>query len=228
MTGSLPTLILSGAGEFFAEIPADAQRSATPPPVNLQPESLRKAYDLLRVDAGYAGPAAHAWFGSAGLPHNFVLVERKPVVLRLQAGSVRVGLILFPEATEATLNKTVEAVLDAARSLAAMDVVVGISPWGFRLEGKGLARLSEGVDLLLGAGDGAPFPAEVTTYAPGIVWSRADHYARVVTALELLFFPEGPRPRTWIQGLHFRVREYPLVESVHENTEIKQLLDGVR
>lgn len=222
--GGVPLLILSGAGEFFSEIPADSQRSATPPPPGLQPEALRKAYDCLRVDAGYASPAAQAWFGSAGLPRHFALVSNTPVVRRLQAGSVRVGLVMFPEATDTTLGKTVESVLDAARSLADTDMVVGLSPWGFRLEGKSLARLSEGFDLLLGAGDGAPFPVEVTTYAPGIVWSRADHNARVVTALDMLIIPEGPRPRTWIQGLHFRVREYPLVESVRENTEVRQWL----
>lgn len=247
---SVPTLVISGAHEFFWDLPPDSlAQSAAPvsppssvpapgeppvpitggpvePPKSVTPEKLRAAYGLTRVHAGYAGPKTRAWFGSVGLPPNFAEVNTSPVLRRVQINALRVAVILFPPVSETVPDRLLVSLLDMAVSARDADIVVGVSPWGFRLEGKSLARLAEGFDVLLGSGEGAPFPLEVTTYAPGILWSRADRDARSITELRLYTLP-GPhaaRPRAWLNAVDVQGQEYPLDMNIPESPAVTAVI----
>lgn len=254
---TVPTLVISGAHEFFWDLPPDVLSSnssisthvsapvsppssvpapgqpAVPftggpvePPKSVTPEKLRTAYGLARVHAGYAGPKTRAWFGAVGLPTNFVEVNTAPVVRRIQINALRVAVILFPPARETLSDKALTSLLDTAHAAKDADIVIGVSPWGFRLEGKTLSRLAEGFDVLLGSGEGAPFPLEVTTYAPGIIWSRADRDARSITELRLYTLP-GPnaaRPRAWLNAVDVQGQEHPLGMNILEDTAVTAVI----
>ncbi len=193
-------------------------------------KAVREAYTLMKIDAGYLSAAEETAFRACGgAPERCVMVAESPVVRRLGAGGLRVSLILFPplpDEAERPSEKMLQTLLAVARKEAGADLVVGMSPWGFKAEGFALQRLSEAFDVLLGSGAGAPFPLEVTDFAPGIVWSRSDRDGRYV--IELTFYslpdPHSAEPHSWTRDIDVTAREWPLSQHIPNDQAVFEAL----
>lgn len=226
---------MAGAGEFPSDndktTPSAAQTSSaqsvdSAKVRNFTPDAVRTIYSALRVNVGYASPEAAQWFGGR-LPAGFAAVHDKPVVQRVQVGGVLAAVVLFPAVQGDVPDAVLRALLAAARSSGDADVVIGVSPWGFQKEAKALQRLAEGYDVLLGGGSGAPFPVELTTFAPGIAWSRPDKDGRCVIDIRFMTLPgkHAERPRSWLREVDFFVKEHPLGMEIDSAPDVAGLLD---
>lgn len=242
----IPTLTVCGAGEFAA----DGVRfgaSATNPD---ETDVVRRAYDRLRMDAGFAsGPASRRFrAGGGSLPSGFVEVTAEPVTRYFRRGGFRIAVIFFPgppaRPAEWTPGPSLPggtpnpaapvdadlsaAVLEAGRRAGDADLVIGVSPWGIEAESAAASRLNGVFHVLLGAGPGSPFPFHVQEDAPGLVWSRADRRGRSLTVLEFAELPGRAPGHVWIPGLNADGREILLDHTVPEDPDTANLLEVLR
>ncbi len=242
----IPTLTVCGAGEFAAD-GARIVSSATAPDAV---DAVRRAYNRLEVDAGFASGSASRWFRAGGgtLPAGFVEVTAEPVTRYFQRGGFRIAVIFFPgpparpaqwtpgpSLPAGTQKPAVPAgaelsaaVLEAGRRAGDADLVIGVSPWGIEAESAAASRLNGVFHVLLGAGPGSPFPFHVQEDAPGLVWSRADRRGRSLTVLEFTELPGRAPGHVWVPGLNADGREIPLDHTVPEDAETAALLRELR
>lgn len=214
--------MLVGAEEFFPDVPG----TESPTREKTSPARISQAYTALDVTFGYLSLAASQWFGKS-IPLHFALVADQPVTRRFLCGSVSVAVILFPSfpsgSSEAGQNPAA-AVLKAAKTVSDADLVIGVSPWGFRTEYAAYAALAERFHVLLGAGEGAPFAAEVLPQCPSLLWSRADHDGRSLMVLDIMALPHAGEKTAWVPGLSFMAREVVLTAAVPEQPDMQRLL----
>lgn len=181
--------------------------------------ALRDAYNALPLDAGYLSVEELAGFRQCGHPSALEPVDNTPVVRRLRKDGVELGLVLLPPlepGETAPSPATLRAVLAAGASLAGADLVAALSPWGFQAERQALPALDGTFDILLGAGAGAPFPLDITPFAPGVLWCRADVDGRYIIELNISLPADvGPlRPREWLRDIDVRAREWPITDDI--------------
>lgn len=224
----MPTFVLSGAHEFLSSAALDAVRFRRAdrqyPCV-----ALRDAYNALPLDAGYLSADELDRFSQCGRPSALEPVDATPVVRRLRKDGVELGLVLFPPLNPgetAPSPALLRAVLAAGASLADTDLVVALSPWGFQAERHVLPSLDGTFDVLLGAGAGAPFPLDITPFAPGVIWSRSDVDGRHVIELNVSLPADtgAARPREWLRDIDVRAREWPLTDDIPADQRVFEAL----
>lgn len=238
-TKGLPTLTLVGAAEFLPDRAFPAPKKTG----QAGPDQIRQAYNRQKVDAGVLSQAAAAWFGPA-VPQGFfpvsdLAVSRRFPVTLASGEDADICVVFFPPLKtlrsdgSATPHPALLArVMDAGRaalSAATADgkkaLLVGISPWGFGAELAALPELSTLFHVLLGAGDGAPFPAEAPDAGPSLLWSRADLDGKSLLVLDILSLPEatasGP---AWDPALSARAHAITLSESIPADPAVEALL----
>lgn len=223
----IPVLTVIGAGEF-------AMDAAWPDPTKTGPGTatlVRKAYDLLHVDAGGVFAPTARWFRKEGgkLPSGFAEVGAEPVVRRFERGGFRAAVIFFPtlgidQAGQITASPQLASVLAAGRQVRDADLLIGVSPWGLEAEQAALPQLGQVYHVVLGGGPGAPFPCAVPDNAPGLLWSRADRRGRSIIVLDLLELPGRNPAHAWIQELNVHAREAVLDQTVPEDPEMAAVL----
>lgn len=222
----MPTLTLVGADEFApdTELPDPAKTGGA------SPQAVRAVYDALGVDCGLLSPSAAAWFGDAR-PARFVEAADSPVTRRLTVGGQSVAVIFFPplsvggtRESETPTPKLLAAVLAAADAASDATLRIGVSPWGFEGEYAVRQALEQRFHVLLGAGPGAPFAAEVNAQAPGLIWSRADRDGRSVMVIDLLALPQPGEPFTWEWGLTMQAKEVRLTSDIPSDPRMEAIL----
>lgn len=170
---------------------------------------------------GYASPAAAHWFADT-LPAGFVRVDT--VATRtLTVGGLSVTVILFPQVTDTVPDALLDSIVQTARR-ANTDLVIGVSPWGFQPEARALPQLAGAVDILLGAGEGAPFTVEQASFAPGVLWSRADRDGRCVVELQFMTLPDRNTLQPLLRDVDYTAKEYPLGMTVPTDPVVEALL----
>lgn len=224
--------MLAGAEEFLPDLAPGAPVTAALS--SITPDNVRRAYDRIGVDAGYLSSAAAAWFRvGRALPINFTEVTTAPVVRRLTAGGVSVAVVHFPPLPQgdeaAALPDRLRAVIEAARSVADAQLVVGVSPWGFMAEDHALPHLEEAFHVLIGGGSGAPFPAHSPKSAPGLLWLRPTPDGKNVQILDIRALPArtADRPafkRPWLADVTFESRDATLTPDIPDDTAVAELL----
>lgn len=217
MRSATPTLLVVGANEFSPDRPAPDLKNPL-----VQPDVVRQIYNVPTFPTvGYASPAATRWF-SNNLPAGFEPVESLRA-RTVSVGGLSVAVILFPQVPDTVPAALLTSIIQTAQQASA-DLVVGVSPWGFQREALALPALTGAVDVLLGAGEGAPFPVEQTAFAPGILWSRADRDGRCVVEFLFMALPDRQKPRPLLRDVDFAVKEYPLSMSVPSDPRVLELL----
>lgn len=225
----VPTLTIVGAEEFApdTELPDPAKTG------DASPQTVRAVYDALRVDCGLLSPSAAAWFGGAS-PARFVEAADRPVTRRLSVGGYSVAVIFFPplsaggtRESETPTPKLLAAVLAAADTASDADLRIGVSPWGFEGEYAARQALEQRFHVLLGAGPGAPFAAEVNAQIPGLIWSRADRDGRSLMVLDLLTLPQPGEPFAWEWGLTVQAKEVRLTSDIPSDPRMEAILAGI-
>lgn len=222
----MPTLTLVGADEFApdTELPDPAKTG------DASPQAVRVVYDALGVDCGLLSSSAAAWFGDAR-PARFVEAADSPVTRRLTVGGQSVAVIFFPplsvggtRESETPTPKLLAAVLAAADAASDATVRIGVSPWGFEGEYAVRQALEQRFHVLLGAGPGAPFAAEVNAQVPGLLWSRADRDGRSVMVIDLLALPQPGEPFAWEWGLTMQAKEVRLTSDIPSDPRMEAIL----
>lgn len=225
----VPTLTIVGADEFASdtELPDPAKTG------DASPQTVRAVYDALHVDCGLLSPAAAAWFGGAS-PARFVEAADRPVTRRLSVGGHSVAVIFFPplsaggtRESETPTPKLLAAVLAAADAASDASLRIGVSPWGFEGEYAVRQALEQRFHVLLGAGPGAPFAAEVNAQVPGLIWSRADRDGRSLMVLDLLTLPQPGEPFAWEWGLSMQAKEVRLTSDIPSDPRMEAILAGI-
>ncbi len=180
------------------------------------------------------------WFaGSGGAPRGFTKVGQEPLVLVLERGGRKIGLVFFaaPPAVENSPPALIENIFSQAikagkKIKPSVGLLIGVSPWGQRLEDDFLARGNGLFDILLGGGDGIGFPAYVRKEAPQLLWARSDINGRAVTVLDLFAWPEplapgAPASADWVEGVTFKSTQPVLSQSLPPDSEISPLLESL-
>ena len=193
---------------FRYGILASESAQNTFPPVEEAKRAL-SVHTLLHVNLGWLSGKAGKWMlqGAGSLPSGYVTVGDAPVVRIMETRAGKIGVVLFPEGRQPGRSpdaKTVEAVLDAGRSLVGkVRLVIGVSPWGYRGE-RDFLKKAEGVyGCILGGGEGVGFDFFLKE-TPKVLWIRPDTQGRAVNILELLQLPGiGDQPK-WEQNKTFR------------------------
>lgn len=211
-----------GAEEFFP----DTSEAEDANQGKIAPNRISQAYTALDITCGYLSLAASRWFGKS-IPPHFLPVADHPVTRRFLCGNVSVAVILFPSLPTESVQaekKPITAALKAATAVSDADLIIGVSPWGFRAEHGACPALAKRFHVLLGAGEGAPFAAETLPQSPSLLWSRADHNGRSLMVLDIMDLPRSGIETAWEPGLSFTAREVVLTAAIPEHPEIKRLL----
>lgn len=218
---------LIGADEFIVDRPENARPLDMVP----TPAKVQVLYDKLGVDVGYLSAAAKAWFGDVTPPRGFELAGDRVRLQIIERGPLKVGVALLPELPKPTPKANSSVVLDILKELEAAkaqtDILVALSPWGFDAEADLAPQLANSVDLLYGAGPGAPFAGEsqasATIKGRRMQWSRLDVDGRCVVITQV--YPEAEaRQGSAPAGFRFDSREQCLDKSFDSDPQIEALL----
>ena len=225
LRGTQPVLFLAGPYEFAASPELEAVSIIRDQ--HTAPDRLRAAAAFCAPDAGYLTQHEAGLFSGKKLPEGYVTVGNTPCVRRLRTAGGTVAVIMLPElpsGADTVPDQMLRAVLEAGRSQADADLVIGVSPWGFSAEGRALPALDGVYDVLLGGGAGAPFPIDVTAFAPGVIWARSDSDGRTIIELGLDVLPGAARPHPWIRDVDVRGREWLLGPAVKDHAGARAAL----
>jgi len=220
-----PLLVLAGPYEFLPTDPRTPQGPAE------AARALGAAHARLPYDLGLAMPAEAAWLADNGaaLPPAFRVAGQHPGFGTLQAGEVRVGVVLFPvlpaDAAKAPPDMGLE-VSETARALRERtDIVVGISPWGAAAESDFLETRGHTVDVLLGAGPGPGFPARPMA-GDTVLWLRPYAQGKSLLQVVVKSLPKRTPGWKWVREQNAAVLLQSLTESITNDPDMNALLAG--
>ena len=218
--GNFPVLYIVGAREFSKE-----RNEVGTGEDGVSPELVQRLYDTLHPDAGYLSSAEAVWFKEF-IPKAFSQVGEQPVTQRIEIGGLSVALIFFPDINETEQDRTrvLSSILAAAYAADNADLRIGVSPWGFQQEYAARGSLAQAFHIVLGAGEGAHFPLDTVSMEPA-VWVRAAEDGRSMIALDLESCPSRGISPVWVQDLNIRGREIRLEDGIHEDCEIRRILN---
>ncbi len=214
------TLFVAGAWEFLPE-------AATTPPEAAKTAAIAQAYGRLGYDAGAVSPAEVALLAKhqAAPPQSFTVLDQEPRTRLVTVGGKTVGLVFFPMPKDPSApvpDKLMDATAKAAAALRGQAaLVVGVSPWGALDEEVFINTRSGAVDVLLGSGGGAGFPAKASKDGK-TVWMRAYIKGKTVNRLDLLALPGG-KDFTWKPGQTFATEVVTLDAAYAQDQAIEQL-----
>lgn len=146
------TVFLAGGNEFF---PDDLMRAEKG---NLK--TLVAGYEHLGYDLGAYTPEEAQWLasGAAAPPGGWIAFGQAPQTRIVEKGGARIGVILFPAMpadTREIPHQTRQAIEAAAQGVRyAVDLVVGVCPWGIEMEEAFLSSGKAALDIVFGSGPG--------------------------------------------------------------------------
>lgn len=152
-----------------------------------------QAYESLGYDAMMITPADAAVLGS-DMPESlkgWVVPSDKVMTRTFERKNLRIGLVYFPVLSPAEADPTdadMEEVRRQGRNLRAeVDVVIGISPWGFKGEKAFLDKYKgadQPLDVLLGGGHGSGNKGKLEA-DDSTVWTRSFSKGKAVNVVRL-------------------------------------------
>lgn len=217
LRSSGPALVIGGCNEF-----TDAGGFPTVPDT---PGLVQAAYGNLATDAGWLSMDEAAALGRSGnpLPFGYAPVDQTPVVQHSVIGEKRIRVVLFPPMREWN-DSLVATVLELAHGLrATSDLIVGVSPWGTRLERRFLALAAGRYDVLLGGGPGRGMRGNMDTRG-AILWARGFADGKALTVLELMEWPNRTATHVWIENDNVRFPVVSLDASVPADPQLESML----
>jgi hypothetical protein len=197
--------------------------------------ALGAAYARLEYDAGYVTPSDDRELGDAA---SAVLKgghdNEGPVTSRVvEKDGKRFGLVFMPELPDSGKGPT-EAQMDAVMAEAEklrpqVDMVIGLSPWGYQGEVDFLDRAKDkrGLDVLLGGGHGSGNRGKVMA-GGRTLWMRPYPKGKAVSVVRVEQLPgEGIAP-VWKENENSGFETIILDEQVPQEPGIEELLKPLR
>lgn len=210
-----------GPGEFWPDLgrapmtEQEIERSLVPADLFIA------AYDRLTAQCVYVSSQAQKWLDdhAPALPFNYVRMRGKPQVRVIPVAGRRVGIICFAPGNE---NAREEAIKAGRELRGAVDLLVGVSPWGADAEREFAARADGLYHILLGGGPGYGFGSAVSGPSRGVLWARSETEGRAVTIIELLAWPD-PAMHMWENHANFTSQVKSLGPDVPSDQEIMRI-----
>lgn len=184
---------------------------------------LAGAYGFLEYDLGVALKGEATWLADNGarLPEGWRALGDAPEVVRLVAGELRLGVVLFPESSKPGGSLQAEVAAAAQALHGDVDLVVGVSPWGEDAEKEFLTSNGAVFDLLLGAGRGRGSGMRLAAGGQTL-WLRPVFDGWGVARLDILAKP-GPEGG-WREGQDYTFVVQWLDDKVAEDAQLARKL----
>lgn len=185
-----------------------------------------EAYDRLDYDLGVLAPRDERVLEAKGLkgPDGWIRLSREVQALTYPIKGSTLGVVVFPaiRRSQGSLPESAaRGVREACRDLdARCELVLGISPWGYRREKRFLQQESPALDILLGGGQGRSVRSE---RIGATLWLRPYARGKVVHAVTVPHWGEGRRKER-DAARKLRARMKVLRERIRPDPEIARLL----
>jgi hypothetical protein len=190
---------------------------------------MAKAFDTLRHDLVFVTPYERHVLTQAGVKPRSAWVGGERLekrILHTAAGSKVAVLLLPPVPSDANslpqnLIHQVENTVHGLRG--AVQLIVAMSPWGYRHEQELLKAQGPLPDILLGSGPGIGL---VGTLAAGqnTAWVRSFSQGKSVIRIEVLAWPERTFTFKWTEGKNIRMTIFGLTDQYQEDPEMLTLM----
>lgn len=189
---------------------------------------MAEAFDLLRHDVLVVTPSEREALAGLGVkPRPYWRGSARLERHVLQAGAVKVGLLVLPELPRGVRNvpqNLVHQVENAVRQLrGTVQIVVAMSPWGYAREQELLKAEGPLPHVLLGSGPGV---GVVGLLAAGgrTAWMRAYPDGSSFLNLEVLELPHGDATFKWTEGQNIRMTVFGLTDQYQEDQQMLTLM----
>ena len=193
---------------------------------------LLTAYGSLGYDAGALSVEEAKRFSSLGaaLPAGgLALVPKEPVSTVVERSGRKIGVVFFPEGKKPGDGPDEKAAQAIARKLkelkGAVDLLVGVSPWGTQAENDYLEKAKPDLDILLGSGSGVGFSAKPAN-AGRTLWMRTYSKGKAVYTVDVLAWP-GAKNFKWEPGTTFTTQAVALDDTFTADPAMEKMLENV-
>ena len=198
-------------------------------------QTLVMAYARLGYDAGYVTPGDAKELGDAA---SAILKERHDnvgtVVSRIvEKEGKRFGLVFLPELPDSGKGPTeaqMDAVMGEAEKLRPqVDLVIGLSPWGYQGEIDFLDRTKDkgGLDVLIGGGHGSGNRGKVMA-GGRTLWMRPFPKGKAVSVMWFEKLPGRGIAPVWKENENAGFETIILDEQVPQEPGMEELLKSLR
>lgn len=191
--------------------------------------ALAQAYAAMSYDLGLLSARDHDWLRGAGAAPGpgWLAPAPEPRVRLLDAGGVRVGVLVLPHKADIYAPaepEAVAAVVRAARELRPqVDLLVGLGVWGWQGDATLLEAPEADFDVLLSSGPGQG--TGVRAVRGGRTLDvRPDYQGWSVIRLDILGFPEARGGRVWTAGAHYSATKIKLDATIPADEAVSAIL----
>jgi len=217
-------LVVAGGYEF-------TPFRAEPPGADVA-RALGQAYAYMDYDLGLLSPTDFDWLRGAGANPGpaWLPPAPEPRVRRLEAGGLRVGVIVLPEGQglhAPAAPEAVDAVLRVAREVRPeVDLLVGLGAWGWQADKALLDAPGLPLDVLLSSGAGRG--TGVRPVAGGRVLEvRPEYQGWSVIRLDILALPGAAQDALWTDDVHYQAKVIRLDATVPSDAKVSKVLSWI-
>lgn len=193
---------------------------------------MAKAFDKLHHDLLFVTPYERQVLAKAGIPprSSWVGSERLEKHLLYAGAGTKVAVLVLPplpRGAQSIPQNLIHQLENAVHSLrGTVNLIIAMSPWGYRHEQELLKAQGSLPDILLGSGPGIGL---VGTLAAGqnTAWIRSFSQGKSVIRIEVLAWPERTSTFKWTEGKNIRMTLFGLTDQYQENPEMLTLMHNM-
>lgn len=214
------SLVLGGGYEFI--------NAANDVPGLQQLTALDTSYALLDYDLLRLTPREKVFLLRAGLEVQEDWTAPEGLEYRqFDVGGRTVGVLLFPmlaEGVDQAPDAMADALADAvAERLDQVDLLVGLSPWGYMAERAYLDSGRAAPDVLFGTGPGPGIRGTATDH-PRTYWIRPYPRGKALNQLDILALPVRTNDFAWEETVNLRSSVVGLDTTYQERPDLVEII----
>lgn len=224
-----PPVFISGGHEFLNPTPGAQEPKKT---TKEWCEALTKAYNELDYTYVAMTKAEKEWFDkNCGVPKGFTAFGDEPTTAIVKHGNYKIGIVNFPDLPADTdmVPEDVTAKLNEAADTLRKEcnLVIGLAPWGVKLEQKWLAVTDQNFDIVYGTGPG-PGLSSRTVNADKTLWLRAYSKGMLLNIVHMRQWPKVGEKVVWQRGKTALLGTIKLEPSVADHEKFQPLAEAAK
>jgi hypothetical protein len=229
MPQETPPVFISAGNEFL-----DPTRSTQDPKKTTKEwcESLTKGYNELGYTYGVVTKAEKAWFDeNCAVPEGFSAYSDMLSTSIIEHGKYKIGIVNFPElppgmdmVPEIVSKELMEA---EAKLRPKCNLVIGLSPWGVKVEQKWLGVTSQNYDIVYGTGPGSGIPSKHVN-ADKTLWLRPYPKGMLMNIVHMREWPSIGEKITWQRGKTALLGTIKLEPSIADHEKFQPLAEAAK
>jgi len=215
-------LFLAGGYEFV-------HPEAAKPPSQNRLRFMAKAFDKLHHDLLFVTPYERQVLAKAGVAPRPTWVGNERLekqILHTSAGTKVAVLLLppLPRAAQSIPQNLIHQVENAVHGLrGTVNLIVAMSPWGYRHEQELLKANGPLPDILLGSGPGIGLTGTLAA-GQNTAWIRSFSQGKSIIRIEVIAWPERSSTFKWTEGKNIRMTLFGLTDQYQDNPEMLTLM----